>query len=101
MVATALWSGGGGRETVSRLRRWSRMRLITPGSVMKPMTRISAPHRGHTSGSVSYTRRIRFAQRRLSAARSGGGGTGSSASPEPLPSSLSSAFRRRPRARFE
>ena len=32
------------------------MRLIRLGRVMKPMTRISAPHRGHTSGSVSYNR---------------------------------------------
>ena len=77
------------------------MRLMTLCSVMKAMTRISDPQRGHTSGSTSYTRRIRFAHRRLSAARSGGGGRGSSASPEPFPSSRLSAFRRCPRARFE
>jgi hypothetical protein len=37
---------------------------------MKPTTRISAPQRGHTRGSTSYTRRIISAQPRLSAARS-------------------------------
>jgi hypothetical protein len=35
------------------------MRLISPGSVMKLTTRISAPRRRHTRGSTSYTRRIK------------------------------------------
>jgi hypothetical protein len=71
------------------------MRLTTVGSVMKLTTRISLPHRGHTSGSTSYTRRISFAQRRLSAARSGGGGTGCcEISLEPWASSFCSALRR-------
>ena len=69
VLAAAGPSRGGGRQTRSRRRTWSRMRLISPGSVMKPTNRISPPHRGHTRGSTSYTLRIRFAHRRLRAAR--------------------------------
>ena len=78
------------------------MRLIRAGSVMKLTTRISPPQRGHTSGSTSYTRRIRLAHRRLRAARSGGVGTASSEVPlEAWAPSCASALRRLPRAAFE
>ena len=53
-------------------------------------------------GGSSYTLRIRFAHRRLSAARSGGVGTGPGEDTlESGASSLSSALRRLPRARLD
>ena len=45
------------------------MRSMTAGCVMKLITRISPPQRGHTRGSTSYTRRISSAHRRRRAAR--------------------------------
>ena len=78
------------------------MRLIRVGSVMKLTTRISAPQRGHTSGSTSYTRRIRFAQQSLRVARSGGVGTAScEVTLGAWAPSCASVLRRLPRAAFE
>jgi hypothetical protein len=77
-VARGRDESGGGRGILSRLRRWSRMRSMSAGCVMKPITRISLPQRGHTRGSTSYTRRINSAQRRRRAARYGPSGIAAS-----------------------
>jgi hypothetical protein len=52
-VARGWDENGGGRGILSRLRRWSRMRSMSAGCVMKPITRISLPQRVQMKGSTS------------------------------------------------
>jgi len=79
------------------------MRLITAGWMMKPITRVSPPQRGHTRKSTSYTRRIISAHRRLRAARCGPSGIAapSGASLGEDGSAGAAASLRLPRAAFE